>query len=69
MVHRYEMMLAGRPLIIETGKLAGQANGAVTVQYGETIVLATATASQMSAWTKRYRGALAMGSRLARLPA
>jgi len=40
------MMLAGRPLIIETGKLAGQANGAVTVQYGETIVLATATATR-----------------------
>jgi len=46
MVHRYEMMLAERPLIIETGKLAGQANGAVTVQYGETIVLATATATR-----------------------
>jgi polyribonucleotide nucleotidyltransferase len=46
MVHRYEMSLAGRPLIIETGKLAGQANGAVTVQYGETIVLATATATR-----------------------
>ncbi|HEX5416145.1 MAG TPA: polyribonucleotide nucleotidyltransferase, partial [Chloroflexota bacterium] len=46
MAHRYEMTLAGRPLIIETGKLAGQANGAVTVQYGETIVLATATATR-----------------------
>jgi polyribonucleotide nucleotidyltransferase len=30
-------------LIIETGKLAGQANGAVTVRHGDTVILATAT--------------------------
>ena len=33
--------VAGRDLIIETGKLAGQANAAVTVSYGETVVLVT----------------------------
>ncbi|MBV9468147.1 MAG: hypothetical protein JOZ57_02745, partial [Abitibacteriaceae bacterium] len=33
----------GRTLTIETGTLAPQANGAVTVRYGETIVLVTAT--------------------------
>lgn len=33
---------AGQELIIETGKLAGQANGAVTVRYGDTLILATA---------------------------
>jgi polyribonucleotide nucleotidyltransferase len=33
----------GRTLTIETGTLATQASGSVTVQYGETIVLATAT--------------------------
>ena len=33
----------GRTLSIETGLLAPQANGAVTVQYGETVVLVTAT--------------------------
>jgi polyribonucleotide nucleotidyltransferase len=32
----------GRSLVIETGKLAKQANGAVTVRYGDTIVLVTA---------------------------
>lgn len=32
---------AGRPLIIETGKLAQQASGSCTVQYGNTMVLAT----------------------------
>ena len=37
--------LAGRPLVIENGKMAGLANGAVLVHYGETVVLATATAS------------------------
>jgi polyribonucleotide nucleotidyltransferase len=40
---RREIEFAGRPLVIETGKIAGQANGAVTVQYGETVILATAT--------------------------
>ena len=37
--------ISGRSLIIETGKFAGQANGAVTVQYGETVVLVTACAN------------------------
>ena len=37
--------LAGRPLVVENGKMAGLANGAVLVRYGETVVLATATAS------------------------
>jgi len=38
-------MVGGRALIIETGKLAVQASGAVTVRYGDTIVLVTACAS------------------------
>jgi len=46
MVHRVEMQLGGRPLVLETGKLAKQANAAVTVRYGETVVLCTATASK-----------------------
>ncbi|NLT12468.1 MAG: polyribonucleotide nucleotidyltransferase [Clostridiaceae bacterium] len=37
--------LAGRPLIIETGKLAQFANGSCLVRYGETVIMATATAS------------------------
>ena len=45
MEKRYEYDLGGRPLVIETGKLAKQANGAVMVRYGDTAVLATATAS------------------------
>lgn len=36
---------AGRELILETGKMAKQANGSVLVQYGGTVVLATATVS------------------------
>ena len=36
---------AGRPLVVETGKLAGQANGSCLVRYGDTCVLACATAS------------------------
>lgn len=42
----FQMELAGRPLIIETGKMAKQASGAVLVRYGETVVLVTSTASK-----------------------
>ncbi|MCD9023412.1 polyribonucleotide nucleotidyltransferase [Cohnella silvisoli] len=45
MEHRVEMQLGGRSLILETGRLAKQANGAVVVRYGETVVLSTVTAS------------------------
>ena len=41
----FKKEIAGRELIIETGKLAGQTNGAVTVQYGDTLLLATAVMS------------------------
>lgn len=44
-MHSFEMELGGRPLIIESGKLAKQAGGAVLVRYGDTAVLVTATAS------------------------
>ncbi len=37
--------LAGRPLVVETGKLAGLANGSCLVRYGDTSVLCCATAS------------------------
>ena len=43
-VFTYE--LAGRPLVVKTGKVAGLANGAALIHYGETTVLATATASK-----------------------
>ncbi len=42
----YSLDWAGRPLTIETGQLAKQANGAVLVRYGDTSVLSTATASK-----------------------
>jgi polyribonucleotide nucleotidyltransferase len=38
--------MGGRPLSIETGVLAAQAGGAVTVRYGDTVLLATATMSR-----------------------
>ncbi|MFQ5861306.1 MAG: polyribonucleotide nucleotidyltransferase [Dehalococcoidia bacterium] len=41
MVYRVERDIAGRTLNIEAGKLAFQANAAVTVRYGDTMVLAT----------------------------
>ncbi|CAI6028166.1 polyribonucleotide nucleotidyltransferase [Cohnella rhizoplanae] len=39
------MSLGGRPFSLETGRLAKQANGAVVVRYGDTVVLSTVTAS------------------------
>lgn len=42
----FEMEVGGRKLIIENGKMAKQANGAVLVRYGDTVVLVTATASK-----------------------
>ncbi|NLK50898.1 MAG: polyribonucleotide nucleotidyltransferase, partial [Syntrophomonadaceae bacterium] len=44
-VHTFSTILGGRPLVIETGKMAKQANGAVLVRYGDTVVLVAATAS------------------------
>jgi polyribonucleotide nucleotidyltransferase len=46
MVHVIEIEVAGRSLRIETGRMAKQADGAVLASYGDTVVLATAVASQ-----------------------
>lgn len=44
---KFEMELAGRKLVVETGKIAPLANGACIVRYGETVVSAAVTASLM----------------------
>ena len=41
MTHKVEIELGGRTLTIESGKLARQANGAVTVRYGDSMVIST----------------------------
>ncbi|GIP21476.1 polyribonucleotide nucleotidyltransferase [Paenibacillus sp. J22TS3] len=46
MENHVKMQLGGRPLTLETGRLAKQANAAVTVRYGDTVVLCTVTASK-----------------------
>ncbi len=46
MPHRYECLLGSQPLIIETGAIANQADGAVTVRYGDTLILATVCVSK-----------------------
>ncbi len=46
MFKSYETELAGRKLVIETGKLAGLANGNVLVKYGDTVVMVNVTASK-----------------------
>ncbi|SNS60905.1 MULTISPECIES: polyribonucleotide nucleotidyltransferase [unclassified Azospirillum] len=45
-VFRKEMEWGGRKLVIETGKIARQADGAVMVSYGDTVVLATAVGAK-----------------------
>ena len=46
MYKTFEMELAGRPLKVDVGRVAKQANGAVLMHYGDTTVLCTATASE-----------------------
>ena len=45
MFKSFSMDLAGRKLTVEVGRVAAQANGAAFMHYGDTVVLATATAS------------------------
>lgn len=45
----FEMTFAGKPLVVETGQVAKQANGSVVVRYGETTVLTAATMSKKMA--------------------
>ena len=46
MPQTFETQIGGRTLTIETGRLAGLAGGAVTVRYGDTMVLGTANRSE-----------------------
>ena len=46
MVHVVEIEVAGRPLRLETGRMAKLSDGAVLASYGDTVVLATAVSSQ-----------------------
>ncbi len=46
MYKKFEMELAGRTLRVDVGRVAKQANGAVLMHYGDTVVLSTATASE-----------------------
>ena len=45
-IHRVELDWGGRKLVLETGKVARQADGAVFASYGETTVLATVVAAK-----------------------
>ncbi len=47
-VYNFELEYAGKTLKVQTGKLAGLAHGSCTVQYGETLVLATAVTGEQA---------------------
>ncbi len=51
---KWSLQLGGRDLTISTGVYAGQANGAVTAQYGDTVVLATAVMSKTAGQSRGY---------------
>jgi len=51
---KWSLQIGGRILEVETGLLAGQANGSVTVSYGDTVVLATATMSKGASRVSGY---------------
>jgi polyribonucleotide nucleotidyltransferase len=44
-VHRYSVMVGDKEIVLETGKLAEQAGGAVTARLGDTVIFAAATMS------------------------
>ena len=46
MYKRFEVALGNRSIVVETGKLAKQASGSVTISCGDTTVLVTATAEK-----------------------
>lgn len=48
MVHRIELTVNGRVLSLETGRIAKQADGAVWVRYGDTVILATAVSAKQA---------------------
>ncbi|MCL5116521.1 MAG: polyribonucleotide nucleotidyltransferase [Firmicutes bacterium] len=45
-IHKRDILVGGRTMTLETGRMARQANGAVLVRYGDTAVLVTAVASK-----------------------
>jgi len=51
---KWSLQIGGRLLEIETGLLAGQANGSVTARYGDTVVLATAVMSKSASKVSGY---------------
>ena len=46
MEQQFKTTICGRELIVKTGRLAQFANGAVWMQYGDTVIMCTATASK-----------------------
>ncbi|MEK7549553.1 MAG: polyribonucleotide nucleotidyltransferase [Patescibacteria group bacterium] len=51
---KWSLSVGGRELVIETGMFAGQANGAVTARYGDTVILATAVMSKSASKIMGY---------------
>ena len=43
--NKFETTFAGRPLVVETGKMAQLSNGSCVVRYGDTVVMTNVTAS------------------------
>ena len=63
-IQRVETEWAGRKLVLETGKIARQADGAVLVSYGETIVLCTVRSSDLTVSRSAPPRTIASGPRI-----
>ena len=50
----FEMDFEGKKLVVETGEIAKQADGAVFVRYGETVILSTACGSDLPKEAPKY---------------
>ena len=53
-IYRKEMMWGGRKLVLETGHIARQADGAVLATYGDTMVLCTAVGAEIAEAGHRF---------------
>lgn len=63
----FEMTFEGRPLVVEVGQVAKQANGAVVVRYGDTTVLSVAVMSKKMATAISFLYRLIMRKKCMRL--
>jgi len=51
---KFETTFAGRPFVVETGKMCGLSNGSAMIRYGETCVLCNVTDERQASRRRRF---------------